>query len=65
MNSLFSSLEFGALTAPNRVFMAPFTRRYADAGHVATALMAEHYAWRVSVGWKQTTKAGHAGCGSV
>lgn len=36
MNSLFSPLELGALTVPNRIFMAPLTRCRADAAHVPT-----------------------------
>ncbi len=50
MNSLFSPLELGALTVPNRIFMAPLTRCRADAEHVPTAMMAEHYAQRASGG---------------
>jgi len=50
MNTLFSPLKLGALTAPNRIFMAPLTRCRADAEHVPTALMAEHYAQRASGG---------------
>ena len=50
MNTLFSPLKFGALTAPNRIFMAPLTRCRADAEHVPTALMAEYYAQRASAG---------------
>ncbi len=50
MTSLFSPLKLGALTTPNRIFMAPMTRCRADADHVPTALMAEHYAQRASAG---------------
>ena len=50
MNTLFSPLKFGALMAPNRIFMAPLTRCRADAGHVPTALMAAYYAQRASAG---------------
>lgn len=50
MNSLFRPLEIGALTVPNRIFMAPLTRCRADAEHVPTALMAEYYAQRASGG---------------
>ena len=50
MNSLFSPLELGALTVPNRIFMAPLTRCRADAAHVPTPMMAEHYAQRASGG---------------
>jgi N-ethylmaleimide reductase len=50
MTSLFSPITFGALTAPNRIFMAPLTRCRADADHVPTPLMAEYYAQRASAG---------------
>ena len=50
MNTLFSPLTVGALTAPNRIFMAPLTRCRADAEHVPTALMSEYYAQRASAG---------------
>lgn len=50
MTTLFSPLEIGALTVPNRIFMAPLTRCRADADHVPTALMAEYYAQRASAG---------------
>lgn len=50
MTTLYSPLKVGELTAPNRIFMAPLTRCRADAEHVPTALMAEHYAQRASAG---------------
>jgi N-ethylmaleimide reductase len=50
MTNLFSPLKVGALTVPNRIFMAPLTRCRATAEHVPTALMAEHYAQRASAG---------------
>jgi N-ethylmaleimide reductase len=50
MTTLFSPLKLGAITAPNRIFMAPLTRCRADAEHVPTALMAEYYAQRASAG---------------
>lgn len=50
MNSLFNPLKMGALTVPNRIFMAPLTRCRADAEHVPTPLMAEYYAQRSSAG---------------
>lgn len=50
MTTLFSPLKFGALTAPNRIFMAPLTRCRADAEHVPTALMSEYYAQRATAG---------------
>ena len=50
MTTLFNPLTFGALTVPNRIFMAPLTRCRADADHVPNALMAEYYAQRASAG---------------
>lgn len=50
MTTLFSPLKLGALTAPNRIFMAPMTRCRADAEHVPTALMSEYYAQRATAG---------------
>ena len=50
MNSLFKPLKLGALTVPNRIFMAPLTRCRATAEHVPTALMAAYYAQRSSAG---------------
>ena len=50
MPDLFSELRLGALTVPNRIFMAPLTRCRAGEEHVANALMAEHYAQRASAG---------------
>jgi N-ethylmaleimide reductase len=50
MTTLHSPLKVGALTAPNRIFMAPLTRCRADAEHVPNALMAEYYAQRASAG---------------
>jgi N-ethylmaleimide reductase len=47
---LFTPLKLGALTLTNRVLMAPLTRCRADANHVPTALMAEHYSQRASAG---------------
>lgn len=40
----------GALTVPNRVFMAPLTRARAGEGHMPNAMMAEYYAQRASAG---------------
>ena len=49
-DALFSPLQLGALSAPNRVFMAPLTRCRASAGHVPNPLMAEYYAQRAGAG---------------
>ena len=50
MASLYSPLKMGALTAPNRIFMAPLTRCRADDAHVPRDLMADYYAQRASAG---------------
>ncbi|GAA0700070.1 alkene reductase [Marinobacterium maritimum] len=50
MTDLFTPVQLGAVTLSNRVLMAPLTRCRADADHVPTALMAEHYAQRASSG---------------
>lgn len=50
MEHLFKPLKVGALTAPNRIFMAPLTRARAEPGHVPGELIATHYAQRASAG---------------
>ena len=50
MKNLFSSLQLGAITLPNRILMAPLTRSRAGEEHLPNALMAEHYAQRASAG---------------
>jgi N-ethylmaleimide reductase len=50
LSQLFTPLQAGALTLPNRVLMAPLTRCRADQDHVPTPLMAEHYSQRASAG---------------
>lgn len=48
---LFSPLKVGAITVPNRVFMAPLTRlRSIEPGDIPTPLMAEYYRQRASSG---------------
>lgn len=48
---LFTPLKVGAVTAPNRVFMAPLTRlRSIEPGDIPTPLMAEYYRQRASSG---------------
>ena len=43
-SKLFSPLKVGAITVPNRVFMAPLTRlRSIEPGDIPTPLMAEYY----------------------
>lgn len=48
---LLSPLKVGAITLPNRVFMAPLTRlRSIEPGDIPTPLMAEYYAQRAGAG---------------
>ncbi|MBC7980020.1 MAG: alkene reductase [Armatimonadetes bacterium] len=47
---LFESLKVGALTLPNRIFMAPLTRCRASEGRVPNDMMAEYYAQRAGFG---------------
>lgn len=48
--ALFSPLQVGAVTLPNRVVMAPLTRMRAAAGDVPTPLIAEYYRQRAGAG---------------
>lgn len=50
MSDLFTPLQLGALTLPNRILMAPLTRSRAGDDHVPTEMMAEYYAQRASAG---------------
>lgn len=50
MTTLYTPLKLGALTVPNRIFMAPLTRCRANTEHVPSALMAEYYVQRASAG---------------
>ncbi|MBK1879619.1 alkene reductase [Pelagicoccus mobilis] len=50
MNVLLEPVKIGAWELSNRVVMAPLTRCRAGEGRVPTALMAEYYAQRASVG---------------
>ena len=48
---LFSPLKVGAVTVPNRVFMAPLTRlRSIEPGDIPTPLMGEYYRQRAAPG---------------
>ncbi len=49
-NTLFDTIQLGAIAAPNRVIMAPLTRGRADAGFVPSADMQIYYAQRASAG---------------
>ncbi|WP_432565614.1 alkene reductase [Kineococcus sp. SYSU DK003] len=50
MTVLMKPLTLGALELPNRVIMAPLTRRRAGEGRVPTELMARYYAQRAGAG---------------
>jgi N-ethylmaleimide reductase len=50
MPSLFDPIKLGAVTAPNRVLMAPLTRGRASREHVPTALMKDYYRQRAAAG---------------
>lgn len=50
MPSLFDPIKLGAITAPNRILMAPLTRGRSTREHVPTAIMADYYAQRASAG---------------
>lgn len=50
MPSLFDPIQLGAITAPNRIIMAPLTRGRATRNHVPTPLMVEYYRQRASGG---------------
>lgn len=50
MPSLFDPIQLGAITAPNRIIMAPLTRGRATRAHVPTPIMVEYYAQRASAG---------------
>ena len=50
MPSLFEPIQIGAISAPNRIVMAPLTRNRAAAGRMPSALMATYYTQRASAG---------------
>ncbi len=50
MPTLFDPLQLGALTLPNRIFLAPLTRARAGKQRLPNALMAEYYRQRASAG---------------
>jgi N-ethylmaleimide reductase len=50
MTTLFDPIRFGAISAANRIVMAPLTRDRAGPGHVPTPLMATYYEQRASAG---------------
>lgn len=47
---LFTPLQFGPFTTPNRIFLAPLTRCRAEAGNVPGDLAAEYYRQRATAG---------------
>ena len=58
MSTLFDPIKLGAISAPNRVLMAPLTRGRATREHVPTAVMATYYAQRASAGLILTEATG-------
>lgn len=51
LKKLFTPLQLGAITAPNRILMAPLTRlRSIEPGDIPTPLMGEYYRQRASAG---------------
>lgn len=50
LESLYSPLQLGDLTLPNRIIMAPLTRARASVENVPSALMGEYYAQRADCG---------------
>ncbi|MFZ2995716.1 alkene reductase [Sphingobium sp.] len=50
MTSLFDPIHIGAITAPNRIVMAPLTRGRATKDHVPTPIMVDYYRQRASAG---------------
>ncbi|UJW83987.1 alkene reductase [Devosia sp. SL43] len=50
MSRLFDPLQVGALKLPNRIIMAPLTRKRAGYDRVPNAMMAEYYSQRAGAG---------------
>ncbi len=50
MPSLFDPIQLGAVTATNRILMAPMTRARATRDHVPTPMMIDYYRQRVGAG---------------
>ncbi len=48
--ALFKPVQLGAITAPNRIIMAPLTRGRADADGVPTPIMVDYYRQRATAG---------------
>ncbi|NNM78337.1 alkene reductase [Sphingomonas sp. ID1715] len=58
MASLFDPIQIGAVSAPNRVLMAPLTRGRSSREHVPSDLMPTYYAQRASAGLLITEATG-------
>ncbi len=58
MPSLFDPLQLGAITAPNRIFMAPMTRARGTRDHVPTPIMVDYYRARADAGLILTEAVG-------
>ncbi|MFS8066420.1 MAG: alkene reductase [Byssovorax sp.] len=58
MPSLFDPIQLGAITAPNRILMAPLTRARSTRDHVPTAIMVDYYTQRASAGLILTEATG-------
>lgn len=50
MPTLFDPIQLGAISAPNRILMAPMTRARGTREHVPTPIMIDYYAARASAG---------------
>ncbi len=50
MPSLFDPIQLGAITAPNRILMAPMTRARGTRAHVPTPIMVDYYRERADAG---------------
>lgn len=58
MASLFDPIQLGAVSAPNRILMAPLTRGRSSRDHVPSDLMPAYYAQRASAGLLITEATG-------
>jgi len=58
MASLFDPIQLGAVSAPNRILMAPLTRGRSSREHVPSDLMPTYYAQRASAGLLITEATG-------
>lgn len=58
MPSLLDPIQLGAISAPNRVWMAPLTRARSSRDHVPSDLMPTYYAQRASAGLLITEATG-------